>query len=133
MRFTDIIKMSLTTIVAFKQRSILTILGILVGIASVVLLTSIGEGVRVFVLSEFTQFGTNLVAVTPGKATTFGVSGATISTVRPLTLDDAEALAKLEHVIEAVPVVQHAQRPRASTGRRLAHAPVAHRVRRARF
>lgn len=106
MRLTDIIKMSLTTIVAFRQRSILTILGILVGIASVVLLTSIGEGVRVFVLSEFTQFGTNLVAVTPGKATTFGVSGATISTVRPLTLDDARALARLDHVIAAVPVVQ---------------------------
>lgn len=76
------------------------------GIASVVLLTSIGEGVRLYVLSEFTQFGTNLVAVTPGKATTFGISGATISTVRPLTLDDAEALKKLDHVIDVVPVVQ---------------------------
>ncbi len=106
MRITDILKLSFTTIAAFRQRSLLTILGIMVGIASVVLLTSIGEGVRIYVLSEFTQFGTNLVAVTPGKATTFGISGATISTVRPLTLGDAEALGKLEHVIKVVPVVQ---------------------------
>lgn len=59
-----------------------------------------------YVLAEFTQFGTNIVAVTPGKTTTFGMSGATISTVRPLTLEDAEALARLDHVIEVVPVVQ---------------------------
>lgn len=106
MRLADIIRMALTTIMAYRQRSLLTIAGILVGIASVVLLTSIGEGVRVYVLNEFTQFGTNLVAVTPGKATTFGVSGATISTVRPLTLDDAEALTRMDHAIEVVPLVQ---------------------------
>lgn len=103
---TDTVKMALTTLRAYKQRSLLTILGILVGIASVVLLTSIGEGVRVYVVSEFTQFGTNLVAVTPGKTTTFGMSGATISTVRPLTVEDAQALARLEHVSAVVPVVQ---------------------------
>jgi len=84
----------------------LTILGILVGIGSVVLLTSIGEGVRVFVLNEFTQFGTNLIAVVPGKTETFGISGATISTVRPLTIDDLESLRKLDNVVTAVPVVQ---------------------------
>ena len=84
----------------------LTILGILVGIGSVVLLTSIGEGVRVFVLNEFTQFGTNLIAVVPGKTETFGISGATISTVRPLTIDDLESLRKLDNVETVVPVVQ---------------------------
>jgi putative ABC transport system permease protein len=88
------------------MRSGLTALGILVGISAVVLLTSIGEGVRVFVLSEFTQFGTNLVAVVPGKTNTFGTSGATIKTVRPLSIDDAEALARLERVVAAVPVIQ---------------------------
>ena len=94
------------SITAYPLRSALTILGILVGICSVVLLTSIGEGVRLYVLSEFTQFGTNLVAVTPGKATTFGISGASISTVRPLALQDAEALARIENVIRVVPVIQ---------------------------
>ena len=106
MRLTDLVKLSSGSIFAYRMRSALTILGILVGIALVVLLTSIGEGVRLFVLSEFTQFGTNLVAVTPGKTTTFGVSGATISTVRPLSLADAEAIRKLDSVVAVVPVVQ---------------------------
>lgn len=93
-------------VLAYRLRSMLTVLGILVGIGSVVLLTSIGEGVRVFVVNEFTQFGTNLVAVVPGKTETFGISGATISTVRPLSIDDMEALQRLDKVVRAVPVVQ---------------------------
>lgn len=106
MRLADLVKLSFGSIFAYRMRSALTILGILVGIGLVVLLTSIGEGVRLFVLSEFTQFGTNLVSVTPGKTTTFGVSGATISTVRPLSLADAEAIGKLDTVVAVVPVVQ---------------------------
>lgn len=102
----DLIKFTFGAIIAHRLRSMLTILGIMVGIGSVVLLTSIGEGVRIFVLSEFTQFGTNLVAVVPGKTTTMGISGASISTVRPLSLDDAEALKRLENVIAVVPIIQ---------------------------
>ena len=106
MRSSDLFRLSTGAVLAYRLRSMLTILGILVGIGSVVLLTSIGEGVRVFVLNEFTQFGTNLIAVVPGKTETFGISGATISTVRPLTIDDLESLRKLDNVVTAVPVVQ---------------------------
>ena len=106
MAVSDLIRFALNAISAHRLRSFLTILGIMVGIGAVVFLTSIGEGVRNFVLSEFTQFGTNLVAVVPGKTTTFGMSGATISTVRPLSLDDAEALSRLDDVIDVVPVIQ---------------------------
>jgi putative ABC transport system permease protein len=81
-------------------------LGIAVGIAAVVLLTSIGEGVHRYVLGEFTQFGTNLIGVTPGKTSTLGVSGAVLSNVRPLGLEDATALARLPQVVAVVPVVQ---------------------------
>ena len=84
----------------------MTALGIAVGIASVVLLTSIGEGVHRFVLAEFTQFGTNLIVVTPGKSTTTGMSGALISNVRPLSLDDALALKSIPKVLGVVPFVQ---------------------------
>lgn len=87
-------------------RSLLTALGIAVGIASVVLLTSIGEGVQRFVLAEFTQFGTNLVSVKPGRATTLGASVGIFGTVRPLTLADAEALGRVPHVRAVVPVIQ---------------------------
>ena len=41
-------------------------------------------------LAEFTQFGTNIVAITPGKSETFGAPGAAVSNVRPLSLEDAE-------------------------------------------
>ncbi|MGB6009971.1 MAG: ABC transporter permease, partial [Desulfobacterales bacterium] len=88
----DSIKLAMGAISSQRMRSFLTALGIAVGIASVVLLTSIGEGIHQFVLSEFTQFGTNLIAIAPGKTTTAGMSGAVISNVRPLSIDDALAL-----------------------------------------
>ncbi len=91
---------------AHRTRSLLTGLGIAVGIAAVVLLTAIGEGVQRFVLQEFTQFGTNLLGVSPGKTETFGVSGAVISNVRPLSLDDAESLTNIPQVRAVVPAVQ---------------------------
>ena len=106
MLLSDLIHLSYLTVITHKLRSGLTSLGIIIGIASVVILTAIGEGIHRFVLEEFTQFGTNLVAVMPGKSTTFGLSGATISTVRPLSLADASYLSRLENIIDVVPLVQ---------------------------
>ncbi len=88
-------------------RSVLTALGIMVGITAVALLTSIGEGVRAYVLTNFSQFGTRIIAVNPGKAATGGMGGI-LQTDRPLTLQDAEALTHLPHVEHVVPVVQGA-------------------------
>lgn len=102
----DLFEFTGRSLVAHRSRSLLTGLGIAVGIAAVVLLTSIGEGVQRFVLAEFTQFGTNLLAISPGKASTFGMSGAVISNVRPLSLDDAQSLKSLPQVKAVVPVVQ---------------------------
>ncbi len=84
----------------------MTILGITVGIGSVVLLTSIGEGVHRFVMAEFTQFGTNIVAVNPGKTTTVGMSGAIVSNVRPLSIEDEKALRRIPGVTGSVSLVQ---------------------------
>lgn len=106
MQATDFIILSTRTLAAHKMRSALTALGLIIGIAAVVILTSIGRGIHHFVLAEFTQFGTNLVAVFPGKTTTFGLSGATISTVRPLSQTDAISLSKLKNIVAAVPLVQ---------------------------
>ena len=71
-----------------------------------VLLTSIGEGVHRFMLSEFTQFGTNLIGINPGKTTTVGISGAMINNIRPLSIADEEALRRIPGVIDTVSVVQ---------------------------
>lgn len=106
MRQRDLIRLSLGSLIDQRMRSFLTILGIAVGIASVVLLTSIGEGVRRFMLSEFTQFGTNLIGINPGKTSTVGVSGAIINNIRPLSIADEEALRQIPGVIDTVSVVQ---------------------------
>jgi putative ABC transport system permease protein len=101
----ELIRLSLRAIVAHRLRSALSMLGIAIGIASVVLLTSIGEGTRLYMVAQFTQFGTNLVAVNPGKAETLGLPGALGGTTRKLTIDDAEALGRLPGVEKVVPVV----------------------------
>ncbi len=102
----DFTRLSSSALVTQRMRSFLTALGIAVGIGSVVLLTSIGEGVHRFVLAEFTQFGTNLISISPGKTTTKGISGAILSNVRPLTLGDAGSLERIRQVQAVVPLVQ---------------------------
>ena len=106
MLLADTVRLAAGAVIAHRLRSILTALGIAVGIAAVVLLTSIGEGVHRFVLSEFTQFGTNVMAVTPGRANTHGASPGMFGTDRPLTLDDAEALRRVAHVTATQGLVQ---------------------------
>ena len=88
----DAIQLALRAVTAQRLRSFLTLLGIAVGIASVILLTSIGEGIHRFVLAEFTQFGTSIASISPGKVKTSGPAPTGIpSSVRPLSLDDARA------------------------------------------
>ncbi len=106
MLLNDIIKLTARSVIAQRMRSFLTALGIAIGVAAVVLLTSIGDGMHRFMLAEFTQFGTNLVAINPGKATTHGASIGIFGTERPLTIDDAVALEKLRNIEASVPVVQ---------------------------
>lgn len=106
MSFLDVLLLSFRTISSYKLRSALTSLGLIIGIAAVIILTSLGRGLHSFVIAEFTQFGTNIIGVHPGKKTTFGISGATISTVRPLSMSDASSLGRLNGVVAVVPVVQ---------------------------
>jgi putative ABC transport system permease protein len=87
-------------------RSALSALGIAIGIAAVTVLTAIGEGLHAYVLAEFTQFGTNLVSVAPGKTTTSGPPGGVIANVRPLRLADAQALRAVPGVQAVTPMVQ---------------------------
>ncbi|MBZ0106101.1 MAG: ABC transporter permease [Sulfuricella denitrificans] len=103
----DFLPFTASSIIAHRMRSFLTALGIAVGIAAVILLTSIGEGIHQFVLSEFTQFGTNLINVSPGKSSTRGgPSAGIISSVRPLSIEDAEALRRVPHVEHVDPSAQ---------------------------
>ena len=105
MRVLDLARLAGGTIRFHRLRSFLTMLGILIGIASVILLTSIGEGTRQYVLNQFTQFGTNIMAITPGRTQTTGIPGALGATIRKLTLEDAEAIRRLPQVENIVPVI----------------------------
>jgi len=102
----DFIGFTLAALKAHRLRTALTALGIAVGIASVILLTSIGEGLHRFIIAEFTQFGTNIIAVTPGRVQTHGASLGSINTVRPLGIDDALALRRAPRIQFADPIVQ---------------------------
>lgn len=99
MRIADFIALTTGTLRAHRLRTFLAILGIAVGVAAVVLLTSIGEGVRQFVLSQFTRFGSNLIVVMPGRVQTGGATIGVFGTVRPLTIEDAIAIRRAPHVL----------------------------------
>jgi len=105
MRIQDWIGWTTRAVLSNRQRSFLTALGIAVGIAAVAMLTSIGEGVRVYMLESFSQFGTRIVSVTPGRATTKGMAGM-LNSVRPLSLEDANALRLIPHVTSVVPLIR---------------------------
>jgi putative ABC transport system permease protein len=104
MRFLDYLRWVFRSLWMQRLRSALTITGFAIGIAAMVLLSALGEGLRQFVIHEFTQFGSHIVAITPGKTETFGLGGI-LNTTRPLSLEDAEALMKLPGVQAVVPVV----------------------------
>ncbi len=106
MYWRDLARLLTGALFAQRMRSFLTALGIAVGIAAVVILTSLGEGLHRFVLAEFTQFGTHLIGINPGKSTTHGASTGVFGNVRPLTLEDSEALQRLPSVIATTPLVQ---------------------------
>ncbi|WP_461481358.1 ABC transporter permease [Porticoccus sp.] len=104
MSFVDYVRWVVRALWMQRMRSTLTIVGFAIGIAAMVLLSSLGEGLRLFVIQEFTQFGSHIVAITPGKTETFGMSGI-LNTTRPLSLEDTEALNRIPGVQQVVPVV----------------------------
>ncbi|HES76249.1 MAG TPA: FtsX-like permease family protein [bacterium] len=105
MRTTDLSRFTLQSLLAERQRSLLTMLAIAVGIAAVVLLTGLGSGLQRYLIGQFTQFGTHLIAVMPGKDNTTGMSISVIDTQRPLTLRDAQSLRDIPGVEAMTPVV----------------------------
>ena len=92
----DLLRLAWNSVAGHKLRSALSMLGIAIGIASVILLTSIGEGTRRYIVGQFSQFGTNIISVTPGKAQTLGIPGVLGGTTRKLTIDAVEMIFDLE-------------------------------------
>jgi macrolide transport system ATP-binding/permease protein len=100
-RFFESFRMAALAMASHRLRTILTMLGIVIGIASVVAMVALGEGSRRKVLSNISDLGTNTLEIFPGKG--FGDTRA--AKIKTLVLADAEALAREEYAAGATPTV----------------------------
>ncbi len=103
----DVARFALGTLRGYGSRTVLMLLAMAIGVTAVVLLTSLGEGARRFVISEFASLGTNLLIVMPGRSETAGISPSLFLGVTPrdLTIDDAVALTRSPLVRRVAPMV----------------------------
>jgi len=92
MRSGDVLAFAGGALRGHRLRSSLSLLGVAIGVASVILLTSLGEGARLYVSGEFLALGSNLLIITPGKNETTGGLTLPLPAPRDLSLDDLEAL-----------------------------------------
>ncbi|WP_234996546.1 ABC transporter permease [Demequina sp. NBRC 110054] len=104
MRPADLLKSSVSAIRAHKMRSALTMLGIVVGIASVVLTVGLGLGTQKDVSEEISALGSDLLIVSPGSSTDEDGMQGGFGTGDTLTLTDADALASIIAVPDAAAV-----------------------------
>ena len=98
------LKLALQALVRNKARSMLTMLGIVIGVAAVIVTVAIGSGARASVQASINSLGSNLIVVQPGSVTTSGARGG-FGTASTLTPDDGIALAQLPGVAAVSPVV----------------------------
>ena len=88
----DVARFAATALVRHRLRTALSLLGVAIGVAAVVLLTGLGEGARRYVTQQFGALGSNLMIVMPGKTETTGALPGVGGAPNDLTLDDAQAL-----------------------------------------
>ncbi len=102
----DIARFAWRSLEGSRTRTLLMVFATSIGVAAVVVLTSLGEGARRYVRNEFEALGTNLILVLPGRAETFGGAAAlgTGRTARDLTIDDALALQRIRGVQHVAPL-----------------------------
>ena len=91
--FRELLTMSIETLWNNKLRTGLTMLGVIIGIASVIMITSIGQGVQESTALQLEALGTNVMVVTAGAARTGGISQG-LGSASTLTLEDSQAIAK---------------------------------------
>ena len=101
----DVIQFSAKALSGYPTRTLLMILAMAIGVASVILLTALGEGARRFVTREFTSLGTYLLIVLPGRSETTGGPPPLLGeTPRDLTLEDALSLTRSSAIRRMAPI-----------------------------
>ncbi len=105
MKVSRLLSLALSSLARSPGRSLLTVLGVVIGVSSVVVMIALGHGAQAQIESRIGSLGTNLIVITPGSTATAGVSGGSGS-MASLTLDDVAALEQESALLTAVsPVI----------------------------
>jgi len=122
MKIRRVLMGTLAILVGNKLRSGLTILGIVIGVAAVIAMLSVGQGAQNSITSSISSIGTNLLFLSAGSGARFGGAGGggtvTVRNVRPLTLTDAQALLdpyQAPDVLAVAPILQGGNIPASAT------------------
>jgi len=99
--FAESVKMAIDGMITNKMRTFLTLLGIIIGVAAVIAMISLGMGVKAQIKENISSLGSNLLIISPGGRTSSGARLASGTGVR-LTYDDAKAIEKNVNGIEYV-------------------------------
>ncbi len=107
MKISDTLRYASDAAKGTPLRTGLLMLAMSIGVASVVVLTALGDGARRYVVGQFSAIGTNLLIVLPGRSETRGLNPANLVTTTPrdLTVNDAAILLRLPGVLRVSPIV----------------------------
>ncbi|MGH9422860.1 MAG: ABC transporter permease [Thermoanaerobaculia bacterium] len=116
MRIKTLVKLALQAIRKNKMRATLTMLGIIIGVAAVIVMVAIGSGARARIRAQINNLGTNMIVITPGSANTAGVSQGA-QAFPTLSLDDVTKIrSEAQYVTAVSPVVVSRSQVVASAG-----------------
>ncbi|MBF0532063.1 MAG: ABC transporter permease [Candidatus Omnitrophica bacterium] len=105
-KFWEYMKQAVFAMASHKMRTFLSVLGILIGVAAVIAMISLGRGAQDSIEKQLSSLGSNLLMIMPGSANSHGVSMQAGSVTR-FTFEDVDAIAKIQLVIKNVnPSVQ---------------------------
>lgn len=99
-KFLDYLHQAFSATLSHKTRSLLSVLGILIGVAAVIAMLALGQGAKESMEKQLASLGSNLLVVRPGSARLHGVA-MEFGTVTRLTLQDVAAIAKLSDVVQS--------------------------------
>ena len=103
-RFIDHLRQAVQAIVSHKMRSVLSMLGILIGVTAVIAMLALGQGAKESISKSLASLGSNLLTIRPGSRQLHGVA-MEAGTVTRFTLQDAEAISRLPQVKRVSPSV----------------------------
>lgn len=106
MRAADVVRFSFRAFTGHRVRTLLLFIAMAIGVGSVIVLSTLGEGARSYVVGQFSSLGTNLLIILPGRSETVGGPPPLLGiTPRDLTLEDAQALLRIRGIRYSAPII----------------------------